>query len=88
MQLLIVTLLICVSSAYLVFKWLPKKHKQKLSTWLIKKSPQLNGVVNKPNDGCSSGCSSCGACEQTSMKTTTSDEIRIIRIVSNFSHSN
>lgn len=88
MQLFIVTLLIFGSSAYLLFKWLPKKHKQKLSAWLIKKSPQLDGVLNMPSDGCSGGCSSCGACEQAPIKNSTNDEIKIIRIVPNLSRLN
>lgn len=88
MQLFIVILLICGSSAYLAFKWLPKKHKRKLSAWLIKKMPKVFVVLNTPDGGCSGGCSSCGACEQPVTKNNSNKEIKIIRIIPNFSHLN
>ena len=88
MQLFIVILLICGSSAYLAFKWLPTKQKQEFSAWLIKKTPKLSGVLNMSNGGCSGGCSSCGACEQPVIKNNTNKEIKIIRIIPNFSRLN
>lgn len=88
MQLIIVTLLIGVSSAYLLFKWLPKKQKQYLRTWLIKKAPQLDGVLNMTNNKCSDGCSSCGGCEQPMEKINTIEKMKIIRIFPNSSSLN
>ena len=88
MQLCIVVLLICGSCAYLLLKWLPTSRKQKLSAWLIRKVPQFNGVLSMPGDGCSGGCSSCGACEPTPMQNKTNKEIKIIRIVPNISRLN
>ncbi len=88
MQLLIVILLICGAGAYLVFKWLPKPIKQNLTAWLMKKIPRLNGILNMSNNACSSGCSTCGACEQTAVKNTDLNQIKIIRIFPNSSTLN
>jgi hypothetical protein len=88
MQLLIVILLICGACAYLVFKWLPKQHKQNLTAWAIKKIPQLNGILNTPFNACSDGCSSCGACEQPAVKNNVAGQIKIIRIFPNSSTLN
>ena len=88
MQSFIVALLIFGSCAYLVFKWLPKNHKQKLTARLVKIAPKLSEALPIPNDGCSGGCSSCGACEQPSIKNNANDGIKIIRIVPNFSRLN
>ena len=88
MQLFIVTLLISLSSIYILFKWLPKKQKQYLMTWSIKKVPQLERVLNMTNNRCSDGCSSCGACEQPIEKKNANENIKIIRIFPNSSSLN
>ena len=80
MQILIVILLICGACTYLVFKWLPKPYKQNLTVWMIKKIPQLNGILNMPNNACSGGCSSCGACEPSALTDKAGAQIKIIRI--------
>lgn len=85
MQLFIVILLICGAGAYLIFKWLPKQHKQNLTTWLIKKIPQLNGILSMSNGACSDGCSTCGACEQPAKKNNVAGQIKIINIFPNSS---
>lgn len=88
MQLFIVILLICTACAYLIFKWLPKQHKQNLSSRLIKKIPQLNGILSMSNNACSDGCSTCGACEQPATKNNVTGQIKIIRIFPNSSTLN
>jgi hypothetical protein len=88
MQLLIVILLICGACAYLVFKWLPKQLKQNLYAWIIKKVPPLNSILNMPNNACSEGCSSCGACEQPTLKNNATNQSKFIQIYPNSSTLN
>lgn len=88
MQLLIVILLICGACAYLVIKWLPKQLKQILYACLVKKIPQLNGILNMSNNACSSGCSTCGTCEQPAVKNNGARQNKIIRIFPNSSTLN
>lgn len=88
MQLFISILMICSASSYLVLKWLPKKHKRNLYTWLIKKTPQLSAMLNIPERECSDGCSSCGTCEQVAIKNSADLQIKIIQIFPNSSTLN
>jgi hypothetical protein len=88
MQLLIVSLLIFSASAYLSLTWLPNRVKKILFVRLIKMAPRLNGVLNISSDGCSGGCSSCGACEQPAAAKKGNEQMKIIRIFPNSSTLN
>lgn len=84
MQIFIVIMMICAAAAYLILKYLPANSRK----LLMKKIPELTKLLKVPTGDCSGGCSSCGACAETSTKKNTDRQVKVIKVFSNSSRMN
>lgn len=81
MQTFIVVILIAVATLYLGFRWMPKQGKSKLIEWLSKTHPALARLLPAMEKNCSSGCSTCGNCNEGPVTKTLKNQTKSITFI-------